>query len=220
MLNQLFDAVMDRRARHLTRRVRAWLPTHGPFLDLGSGTGHFSARLERALGVDVITADVCDIHVAGRPPVLIADGVLPFDDRTFSAALLVFVLSYPNDPTAVLAETARVTSGPIVVVQSVHSNRIGYAWLRMREFLWTRVGFQLARSVGYVARNTEFTMSSPRFYTPQALQREVVAAGLRIRSRRERRVLPDGSLVVAQWILERASAPRPKLQRDAVRRDV
>jgi hypothetical protein len=30
-----------------------------------------------------------------------------------------------------------------------------------------------------------------------------MAAGLRIRARRERRVLPGGSLVVAGWLLER-----------------
>jgi hypothetical protein len=35
------------------------------------------------------------------------------------------------------------------------------------------------------------------------LQREVIAAGLRVRSHRERLVLPDGSLVVAVWMLER-----------------
>ena len=46
-------------------------------------------------------------------------------------------------------------------------------------------------------------MHTRRFYTAQELQRDVMAAGLRIRSRRERPVLPGRSLVVAGWILER-----------------
>ncbi len=203
MLKLLFDAVMERRARRLMEQVGDWLPNDGPVLDLGSGTGHLSARLERELGLEVVTADVSDFHVVGRRPVPIADGVLPFEDRTFSAALLFFMLAYPNDPVAVLAETARVTRGPIIVVQSLYSGRLGYAWHRGREFLWTIVAFHVSRLLGYVPPDATFTMHTRRFYTDPELRRELVAAGLRIRSRRERPVLPGGSLVVAGWVLER-----------------
>lgn len=203
MLKSVFDAVMERRSRRLIEQVGAWLPAEGPLLDLGSGTGHLSARLERELGLEVVTADVSDMHVVGRPPVLIAGGVLPFEEGTFSAALLFFMLTYLNDPSAVLAEVARVTRGPIIVVQSLHSGRLGYGWLRVREFLWTTVGFHVSRFIGYVPKEAEFTMRPRRFYTAPGLRRELVAAGLRIRSRRERPVLPGRSLVVAGWILER-----------------
>ena len=203
MLNSLLDAVMERRARQLMTLVGAWLPTEGPLLDLGSGTGHLSAHLERELGLEVVTTDVSDMHVVGRPPVLIADGVLPFEDGRFSAALLFFMLHYPSNPAGVLAEAARVTRGPIIVVQSLHSSRLGYTWLRVREFLWTYVAFHVSKRVGYIAREAKFTMQARRFYTAQALQRELVAAGLRIRSRREWPVLPGRSLVVAGWNLER-----------------
>lgn len=184
-------------------QVRGWLPPEGPVLDLGSGTGHLSARLERELGLDVVTADVSDIHVVGPPPVLIADGVLPFEAASHTAALLVFMLAYPKHPAGVLAEVARVTRGPIIVVQSLHANRFGYAWLRVREFLWTIVAFQVSKLLGYVPPAAEFTMSTRRFYTAAELQREVTAARLRIRSRRERPLLPGGSLVVTAWRLER-----------------
>ena len=184
-------------------QVGAWLPTEGPLLDLGSGTGHLSDRLERELGLEVVTADVSDIHVVGRPPVLIADGVLPFEEGTYKAALLIFMLAYPNDPASVLAEVARVTRGPIIVMQSLHSDRLGYAWLRVREFFWTIVAFHVSKVLGYVPWDAEFTMRSRRFYTAEELRREVVAAGLRIRSRWERPVLPNRSLVVAGWILDR-----------------
>ena len=71
MLKSLLDAVMARRARQLLDQVAAWLPDQGAVLDLGSGTGHLSALLEREMGLEVVTADVSDIHVVGRPPVLI-----------------------------------------------------------------------------------------------------------------------------------------------------
>jgi ubiquinone/menaquinone biosynthesis C-methylase UbiE len=203
MLKSMFDAVMARRARQLMDQVGIWLPNEGSVLDLGSGTGHFSALLEQELGLDVVTADVSDMHVVGPPPVLIADGVLPFDEGSFSAAFLLFMLAYPDDPAAVLAEVARVTRGPIIVVQTLYSGRLGYAWHRGRELLWTIVAFHVSRLVGYVPRTAKFTMHTRRFYTAPALRREVLAAGLQIRAKCERPVLPGHSLVVAGWILER-----------------
>jgi ubiquinone/menaquinone biosynthesis C-methylase UbiE len=200
----LLDGVMERRTRRLIEHVSGWLPAEGPLLDLGSGTGHVSARLERELGLEVVGVDVSDIHVVGRPPVLIADGILPFEKGTFSAALLLFMLAYPDDPAAVLAEAARVTRGPIIVVQSLHASRIGYACLRVREFVWTVVAFHVSKVLGYVPRDARFSMSTRRFYTAQDLRRDVRAAGLRIRSTRERFLLPGGSLVVAGWMLEPA----------------
>jgi ubiquinone/menaquinone biosynthesis C-methylase UbiE len=203
MTKRLFDAVMERRARQLMHQVGAWLPNEGPVLDLGSGTGHLSALLERELGLEVVGADVSDMHVVGRPPVLITDGALPFQARTFSAALLFFMLAYPKDPGAVLAETARVTKGPIIVVQTLYSGRLGYAWHRSREFFWTIVAFHVSKVVGYVPPHATFRMSTRRFYTAETLLREVTASGLRVHAREERPVLPGRSLVVAGWMLER-----------------
>ena len=203
MLKSLLDGVMERRARQLLEQVGPWLPDEGPLLDLGSGTGHLSARLERELGLEVVTADVSDLHVVGRRPVMITDGVLPFQAETFSAALLLFMLAYPKDPAVVLQEAARVSRGPIIVVQTLYSGRLGYAWHRGREFFWTLVAFHVSRFLGYVPAQAKFTMQTRRFYTARELERELAAAGLRIRSRRERPVLPGRALVVAGWLLER-----------------
>ena len=203
MLTSILDAVMDRRACQLLEQVSAWLPATGPVLDLGSGTGHLSAKLERERGIEVVPADVSDFHVVGRPPVLISDGSLPFSERTFSAALLLFMLAYPRDPAAVLMEVARVTRGPIIVVQSLHASRFGYWWLRVREFLWTVVAFHASRVAGYVPRDATFTMNTRRFYTAPELHRDVMAAGLTVRFQRERAVAPGRSLVVVGWVLGR-----------------
>jgi ubiquinone/menaquinone biosynthesis C-methylase UbiE len=203
MLKSLFDGVMERRARGLMAQVGAWLPAEGPVLDFGSGTGHFAALLEQERKLEVVTVDVSDIHVVGRRPILISEGVLPFADNTFSAALLFFMLAYPNDPAATLKEVARVTRGPIILVQSLHSTRLGYAWLRAREFVWTSVAFHVSKGLGYVPPGAKFSMKTRRFYTTQALQQDVKAAGLSVRLQLARPVLPGGALVVAGWSLHR-----------------
>jgi len=201
MLKRLLDAMMQRRARQLVDAVRVFLPDGGPLLDLGSGTGHVSTLLEQHRGVDVITADVSDIHVTGRPPVIISDGALPFQSDTFAAALLFFMLAYPADPVAVLREAARVTRGPVIIVQTLSSGRTGRAWHRAREFTWTVAAFHMSKVVGYVPKDARFSMSTRRFYSAHALQRDIIKAGLRIRSQRERLVLPGRALVVAAWML-------------------
>ena len=205
MLTSLLDAVMRRRSRRLVELVRDWLPATGPMLDLGSGTGHFAALLEDELSFTVVPADVSDIHVTGRPPVPVSDGMLPFEADTYTAALLLFMLAYPREPASVLAEAARVTrgGGPVILVQSLYSGRLGYAWHRAREFAWTIVAFHVSKLVGYVPREATFSMRTRRFYTEAELRRDVAAAGLRVRSRRDRAVLPGRALVVAAWMLER-----------------
>jgi SAM-dependent methyltransferase len=202
MLKALFDVVMERRARRLLEQVGEWIPDTGPVLDIGSGTGHLPALLHRERGLDVVTADVSDMHVTGPAPVLIEDGMLPFGDDAFPAALLFFMLAYPKHPGAVLREAARVSRGPIILVQSVYSGRVGHAWHRGREFVWTLAAFHIAKLIGYVPAQAEFTMRTQRFYTAHELTRDVVSAGLHIRSRRERAVLPGGALVVVAWLLE------------------
>lgn len=203
MLKSLFDAVMERRSTQLIEQVGEWIPAGGPLLDLGSGTGHLSARLERERGLEVIPADVSDMHVMGRAPVLVSDGVLPFEDGAFTGALLIFMFHYPDNPAGLLAEVSRVTNGPIIVVQSVHSGGFGYAWLRAREFFWTTVAFHVSKLIGYVSRDAKFSMNARRFYTAGALHETIAAAGLRVRARRDRPVLPGRALVAAGWILER-----------------
>ena len=203
MLKAALDAVMERRARQLMAQVIAVLPPEGPVLDVGSGTGHLPALLEKELGLDIVTADVTDMHIVGPPPVPLVEGHLPFPDGRFSASLMFFMLHYPSDPVLVLRETMRVTRGPIILVQSVHAGRFGYVWLRGREFLWSYIAFHISKLVGYVPAGARFTMAARRFYSDDLLTRHVQAAGLRVRARSVTPILPGGALVVAQLTLER-----------------
>ena len=100
---------------------------------------------------------------------------------------------------------ARVTRGPIILVQTLHSNRVGYAWLRVREFVWTVMAFHVSKFVGYVSPDAKFTMNARRFFTAEDLQRELAAAGLRVCARRERVLLPGRSLF-DRWLEPRAPA--------------
>ena len=104
-LRAAFHRQMRRRARRLAERFAPHLATGATVLDVGSGTGH-NAEALRIFGVRTCAeADVVDFHVVGDGPVVFDGTRLPFDDRAFDSCLLVFVLSYVDDPTALLRET-------------------------------------------------------------------------------------------------------------------
>ena len=87
------------------------------------------------------------------------------------------MLAYPNDPASTLVEVARVTRGPIILVQSVHGGALGYGWLRVREFFWTTVAFRVSKVLGYVSPEAEFSMHTRRFYTAQELRPNLPEVG-------------------------------------------
>ncbi|MFE3195531.1 methyltransferase domain-containing protein [Nocardia sp. NPDC059240] len=137
------------RAVRIVGRIRGHLPAGGRVLDVGSGTGHNADALRRVVGLEVVETDVVDMHVVGVGPVLCADGVLPFADDAFGAAVVLHVLQFPADPTAVLAETARVASR-VVVLQSTTGGVLGRAALVARGFVFGRLAFQVSRLVGFI----------------------------------------------------------------------
>lgn len=114
------------RAQVVARRVvTAWgqpagwldIPSGGIVLDVGSGPGNVTASLARgpnglALGVDVsepMLARAVRAEAGPQVGFLRADaGRLPFRDETFDAVVSIAMLQLAPDPSAVLAEIARV----------------------------------------------------------------------------------------------------------------
>src|SRR5262249_61845761 len=84
---------------------------------------------------------VVDFHVVGGGPVLFDGARLPFADRGFDACLLAFVLSYTDDPAALLREAGRVASRRVLVLQSSPRGRAGRIALRLRGWVQGRGAF-------------------------------------------------------------------------------
>ena len=116
------------RAQAVARRVMtAWeqpaewldIPSGGAVLDVGSGPGNITASLARAAGRDglALGVDISEpmlaraVRAEAGPQVgfVRADAQrLPFRDETFDAVLSIAMLQLIPDPSAVLAEIARV----------------------------------------------------------------------------------------------------------------
>ena len=76
---------------------------------------------------------------------------------------------------------------------------------------WDRVRvFHAVAQAGSFTRAAERLGLSQSAISRQIVQKELVAAGLQIRARRERPLLPGRCLVIAAWCLEsRATAGKP-----------
>ena len=129
--------VHRRRARVLASRLAAVLPNEGTVLDVGCGDGLLAELVGRARpglsirGIDVIVRENPRIPVEGF------DGrSIPFEADQFDAVMLVDVLHHTQDPTALLAESARVARTAVVVKD--HTSDPSLAHLRLR--LMDRVG--------------------------------------------------------------------------------
>jgi SAM-dependent methyltransferase len=218
-LRAAFHRRLRRRAGHLAGRIAPHLPTGATVLDIGSGTGH-NAEALRARGARTCAeADVVDFHVVGGGPVLFDGARLPFADRVFDACLLAFVLSYTDDPAALLREAGRVASRRVLVLQSSPRGRAGRIALRLRSWVQGRVAFRLCATLRLIPPSP--TPLHPR----RLLSRERVGdladeAGLKLA-----RVVPEPGLLglVSRdlFVLEgppqgpclAASTPRPGTQR-------
>jgi SAM-dependent methyltransferase len=129
------------RENEVGRRVAPHLSSGAELLDVGSGTGRISRWLARRVGIRPTLADVAEFEnrVGGLPYVRLTDPFsLPFEDRSFDAVMLLFVLHHVgtwDDQERLVAEAARVTRGRLVVLEDTPTSavdrafNVGWDWL-------------------------------------------------------------------------------------------
>ena len=184
-----FHRRLRQRARQLAGRITPHLPSGATVLDIGSATGHNAEALCAGGAHTCVEADVVDFHVVGSGPVLF-DGVrLPFASGAFDACLLAFVLSYPDDPAALLREAGRVARRRVLVLQSSPRGVAGRIALRLRSWVQGRLAFRLCSILRLIPPTA--TPLRPR----RMLSREQVGeladdAGLKLA-----RVVPESGLL-------------------------
>jgi SAM-dependent methyltransferase len=114
--------VLRFRAGRKVRRIQHFFPRKAHpirVLDLGAAEGYVGDEIGRRIGAEVILADVADLNRTSRPFVRYDGRKLPFEDGSFDAVVLYFVLHHCEEPEAVIREALRVTCGRVIVVESV-----------------------------------------------------------------------------------------------------
>ncbi len=146
-------------------------------LDLGAGAGAVSKAVVleggRPVAVDA-SLDMLRHDRVRRPPAAAADARgLPFNEDTFDAAVLAFVLSHVPDPVSILEEVRRATRPGGLILASSFSSRSSHPSKIQLEDVATRWGW---RSPGWYQRlKSEF---EPRVANREALANLAQSAGL------------------------------------------
>ena len=168
MLDRLHTKmVQGRRARVLAEHLLPWLPRDARVLDVGAGDARVAALLaERRPDLKLRCIDV-DPRDDAQLPVEAFDGAkIPFDDRSFDAALLIDVLHHTLDPLALLREVRRVSPDRIVLKDHALDGAFAGVTLRLMDWLG----------------NARHGVPLPYNYWPQAIWRDAFARlGLEIR---------------------------------------
>ena len=121
-----YDTRRGQRADQAERALFEWLVGQGPgagtVLDVGCGTGHFAAWLERrrhrVVGLERSPAMLAELHRwQPRLPVVLGDGhMLPFRDGAVDVTLFVTTLEFLERPAVALPEAVRVSRRGLVIV--------------------------------------------------------------------------------------------------------
>ncbi len=133
LLSRLMRYRAERKAALITRAIEQEIENeHRPrILDLGAGEGYVGQSLQAQLNADVVLADVRKSNKTTLP-FLKVDGVgIPLEDQSVDITVVVFVLHHVKDPEQLIQEAKRVTSGPIVVVESTCEGPV-WCWLLER----------------------------------------------------------------------------------------
>src|SRR3990167_7116997 len=108
-----------RAANHIIREILSYLKPNSKVLDIGSGSGIIAKQIEEKLGVKIALVDVVDKRRVNLPLTIYDGRKLPFENETFDAALLIFVLHHAEDPAEVLAEAKRVVKDKIIIYEDI-----------------------------------------------------------------------------------------------------
>jgi ubiquinone/menaquinone biosynthesis C-methylase UbiE len=179
-----YDRWFDRGWGKYSFRIetKALLKAAGPLeglrvLDVGSGTGRFTAELGRAgalpLGID---RDGSMLTVArrrlGYPLVLGDAAALPFADASFDIAFAVTLCEFVDNVAVVFAELARVTQpGGRFVVGSLNP-RSPWGFFnrgRFRQAPWTSARFLTRRELVELGSQHGTAWLSSALYAPENL---------------------------------------------------
>lgn len=166
MANSLVAKVRRRvyghRARWTARNLARFIKPSDRVLDVGAGDCRLAVLLNRKIGCEVVPVDVEDFNQTPLKLVIFDGKRLPFEDDSFDAVLLIFVLHHAEDARAVLAEARRVSRKKVIVFEDVTSGiwdrmmfrgfhkwlawseKISYPYREWRPGQWT----ELATSLG------------------------------------------------------------------------
>lgn len=130
IISSLVFAAWKIDARRKLGWIEDWLSLEVKIIDIGSGPG----SLLQVLGAREYEVEGLDIKDNSYRPALrphVYDGVhMPFEAKSYDAALLATVLHHTRDPDVIIKEAARIAPR-VIIIEDVYEGRV-MEWLTKR----------------------------------------------------------------------------------------
>ena len=118
-------------ARATLRHARQFFTPGTTALDIGCGIGYALDILENEFDCLAYGCDVVEPPVDIERFALFDGRTLPYEDKSFDVAILIFVLHHADDPSVLLREASRVARRAVVVVEDTPNSGVEHRWGRM-----------------------------------------------------------------------------------------
>lgn len=132
------DAISTEIAALLFRELQEAAITPLTGLDIGSGNGSMTRRIEKETngGARIQGIDLCSHQYSAVAGASTYDGTcLPYDDRSFDFVLLIDVLHHAADPRTLLIESSRVARRFVIVKDHTYQHWHEYMVLSFMDFV-------------------------------------------------------------------------------------
>lgn len=102
----------------IAARIEAALGTSESVLNVGAGTGSYEPPNRAVAAVEPSAAMIAQRSANAARAVQAHAEDLPFEDKSFDAAMAILTVHHWRDPTAGLREMRRVVRGPVIILTS------------------------------------------------------------------------------------------------------
>lgn len=112
------------RSKKIFKQIEPFIEPGSTVLDLGCGSGKIGELISMKKGCHVALADVIDWNETNLPFFKFTGRNMLFADGEIDHVLLLTVLHHCDDPIQVMKEALRMANKSVIVIESVHFNRL------------------------------------------------------------------------------------------------
>lgn len=124
------------RAKRISNILRPFIRDAGDILDIGSGDCIVAQQIQKDTGVCITCIDRVDYNKTDLPLIVYESHILPFDDESFDAVMLLFVLHHSADYTGLLEEARRVCRNKLIIIEDTYSGAFERWIICLIDMLW------------------------------------------------------------------------------------
>jgi SAM-dependent methyltransferase len=128
-----FKQLLKTRAGRLAPDIIRALGNCTSLLDLGCGDMILTEVLQRQSPVSITALDTVDSNLSGLPLILYNGGAIPFDNHTFDATMVAYVLHHCSNIPLVLQEIKRVTRKKIIILEEIYQGKLAEKILHLHD---------------------------------------------------------------------------------------